>query len=190
MAFTARTEECFSKALAHSLRSAASDLITSNDLSEAKTTQEALSKAAHSRIMLSISGMSFRIVFILHYLNNAKMQRMIKQAGKEESNLKDSDDVDAYFLEVGNRFCGEAKRLSYEAFDFLGMSTPYVLSQITALSDMHEPNLKFSHHVNFQIQGKSAMAGSIYVYSDGDLVFELDNSMFAEQDGVGELEFF
>lgn len=194
MNFSVRTQESFARVLSYSLRSAASNILAVGALTESKADESTLKAEAFARIMLTLSAMHFRITFILHYKNNAKMMEFIKQSGQDDNssslNAQTQETVDAYFLEMGNRFCGEAKRLCHEAFDFLGMSTPYVLSQMTSMADMHSKTLKTSHHVQFCMQGKPVIAGSIYVYSDVELLLDLPETTFAEQEGVGELEFF
>jgi hypothetical protein len=194
MNFSVRTQESFGRVLNYSLRTAASNILALGALTELKADEGLLKTEALTRIMLTVSAMNFRINFILHYKNNAQMMNFIKQSNQDDgsasANTQNHEAVDAYFLEMGNRFCGEAKRLCHDAFDFLGMSTPYVLSQITSMSDMHSSTLKTSHHVQFCTQGKAMVAGSIYVYSDDELVLDLPEATFAEQEGVGELEFF
>ena len=194
MTFSVSTQESFGRVLSYGLRSTASNILAAGSLTELKADEAILKPGAFKRIMLTVSGMNFRIIFIVHYKNNDQMVGLVAQSspdsGQVASNNQNYETVDAFFLEMGNRFCGEAKRLCHEAFDFLGMSTPYVLSQMTAMSDMHSKNLKSSHHVQFCDQGKALIAGSIYVYSDTDLVLDLPETTFVEQEGVGELEFF
>ena len=194
MAYSARSQECFNKVLSHSLRSAASDILDTSSLSESPANDADLAKHVMSRIMLTVVGVDFRITFLLHYADGQDIRSIIKSSSREEgvsvSSVEKSEELDAYFLEMGNRFCGEAKRICYENFDHLGMSTPCVLSETTTLADMHNQDLKYEGHVRFEQAGKVIMAGSVFVYSKDDLELELDESHFSEQEGTGELEFF
>lgn len=194
MAYSLHSQECFNKVLTHSLRSAASDILDASSLSESAANDADLSKHVMSRIMLTIAGIDFRITFLLHYADSQAIRGIIKSTSSDEgvpaSSVEHSEELDAYFLEMGNRLCGEAKRLCYESFDHLGMSTPCVLSERTTLADMHNDDLKCEGHVVFQQMDKTLMAGSVFVYSKCDLELALDESHFAEQEGTGELEFF
>ncbi|BCD98566.1 hypothetical protein [Marinagarivorans cellulosilyticus] len=194
MAFSTRSQECFNKVLCHSLKTAASDIFSSSSLLEAAANDEDLAKVKMSRIMLTIAGIDFRITFLLHYRDDELIRSVIKSAANEEGGVNniidDSEELDAYFLEMGNRFCGEAKRLCYESFDHLGMSTPCVLSATTTLKDMHNADLQCEGHVRFEQAGAPVMAGSVFVYGKTDVELDLDDSQFAEQEGTGELEFF
>lgn len=194
MAYSTRSQECFNKLLGHSLRTAASDILETSGLNESPSNDTDLAKHALSRIMLTIAGIDFRMTFLLHYFDGHEIRSIIKSSRNEEggsaSSVDKSEELDAYFLEMGNRFCGEAKRICYENFDHLGMSTPCVLSEKTTLADMHNPDLKCEGHVRFEHVGKVVMAGSIFVYSKEDLELILDDTNFSEQEGAGELEFF
>ena len=194
MALSSRSKDCFNKVLSHSLQSAASEIFASGSLVESGSSDDELSKIKMSRIMLTISGIDFRVTFLLHYLDDALIRSVIKKSNNDEGAAAvaaiDREELDAYFLEMGNRFCGEAKRLCYESFDHLGMSTPCVLSATTTLKDMHNNDLKFEGHVRFEQGGKTILAGSVFVYSEHTVELDLDDSRFTEQEGAGELEFF
>ncbi|HEY7774446.1 MAG TPA: hypothetical protein VIC26_14780 [Marinagarivorans sp.] len=194
MALSTRSKDCFNKVLSHSLQSAASDIFAAGSLMESIASDDELSKIKLSRIMLTISGIDFRVTFLLHYRDDALVRGVIKKSNNDEGTpviaAIDREELDAYFLEMGNRFCGEAKRLCYESFDHLGMSTPCVLSATTTLKDMHNDDLKFEGHVRFEHGGTAILAGSVFVYSEQDVELDLDDSRFTEQEGAGELEFF
>lgn len=194
MAFSLRSQECFNKVLCHSLKTAASEIFSSSNLEELAANDEDLASVKMSRIMLTIAAVDFRITFLLHYRDDELIRTVIKSAASEEGGVNNavvnSEDLDAYFLEMGNRICGEAKRLCYESFDHLGMSTPCVLSATTTLRDMHNVDLQCEGHVRFEMGGSPVMAGSVFVYGKVDIELDLDDSQFTEQEGAGELEFF
>ena len=190
MAFSPRTQECFNKVLSHSLRVAASDILDASSLAESAANDRDLSKTSLSRIMLTISAIDFRMTFLLHYKGDKNMHGLVRSSSTEEGVGKIAEELDAYFLEMGNRLCGEAKRLFYESFDHLGMSTPCALSATTTFADMHSKSLCCEGHVQFKQQGKMVLAASVFVYSDSDFELDINDSQFAEQEGTGELEFF
>ena len=192
MSLSTRSQDCFHKVLSHSLHVAASDLFERCSFNESAANDEDIKAIPMSRIMLTIAGIDFRVTFLLHYANNDRLAGVVKAtSGDESGNSQASEsELDAYFLELGNRFCGEAKRLCYESFDHLGMSTPCVLSVTTTLADMNAGDMRYAGHVRFDEAGSTLLAGSVYVYSPDIIEFELDESHFAEQEGAGELEFF
>lgn len=193
MAVSSRSQDCFIKVLSHSLKVAADDIISTALLNEAAVNDDDIKAGSMSRIMLTIAGIDFRVSFLLHYRDGDQLRQFIKNTSSEEgssSPITDKETLDAYFLEMGNRFCGEAKRLCYESFDHLGMSTPCVLSATTTIEDMHNEDLQCQGHVRFESAGTAILAGSVFVYGKGNIELNLDESHFVEQEGTGELEFF
>lgn len=193
MAVSSRSHECFKKVLSHSLKVAANDIISTALLNEATVNDDDIKAGSMSRIMLTIVGIDFRVGFLLHYRDGDQLRQFIKNTSGEEGApavITDKETLDAYFLEMGNRFCGEAKRLCYESFDHLGMSTPCVLSSTTTIEDMSNEDLQCQGHVRFESAGTAILAGSVFVYGKGDIELDLDESHFVEQEGTGELEFF
>jgi hypothetical protein len=192
MSISPKTQECFNKVLSHSLRTAASDILNASTLTESAANDEDITRIRMSRVMLTIAAINFRIHFLLHYKDGAALRGLLKTSLTDESltHLGQAS-LEPYFLEMGNRFCGEAKRLCYEGFDHLGMSTPCLLSQSTTLRDMRLPHMIHEGHVRFNTaEAKTVIAGSVFVYSLESVSLDLNDTHFAEQKGLGELEFF
>jgi hypothetical protein len=194
MAFSARCKDDFQKVLNHSLKSAASIVLADAAVEEIPASGNDLAKLKLSRIMLTIAGVDFRIILLLHYRNDDRVRGTINAStGDKNFNsnvIIETGEVDSYFLEVGNRLCGEAKRLCVQSFDHLGMSTPCLLSATTTLADMSSLDLRCEQHLRFDRAGLPFIAGSIFVYSSIDLELKLEDSLFADQESTGELEFF
>lgn len=193
MALSTYSQDCFYKLLSHSLNHASSEILADHSLSESAANDGDISGIRMTRIMLTISGINFRATFLLHYACDGRLAKMTKNSSGDDAIAASTDnaiDLNAYFLEFSNRFCGEAKRLFYESFEYLGMSTPCILSEATTLCDMAASDLIYSSHVKFNDAEGPVLAGSIYVYSQEDIDFDLDITQLANQTSSGELEFF
>ncbi|HEY1999769.1 hypothetical protein [Paraburkholderia sp.] len=131
-------------------------------------------------VVLTISGMVFRLLLILQFdENDSTRDYFIKDAVEREFR--------EVFLETCNLCCGAVNQELIEYFPDLGMSTPYVLdarcmSYVTAL----KPDLLASYAVT--INGTVALGATICVCAHAPLDFDAEVS--EAEDSGGELELF
>jgi hypothetical protein len=141
-------------------------------------------------VMLTVSGLDFRVVILLH-INMSKDAASVYSAirQQERSDSQESDRL-AFYTESGNHMCGEIKRYLYKQFSFLGMSTPNVLSVSTDITDLKGDNLQAEAHQYYIDGSRFLFGGSLYLYAQAPLALSLDIRQVEEVFETGELEFF
>lgn len=187
---TTRNHERLSELLRHSMQSTLSSFTGGQDL-EKITTPLTSDKYEHfSHIMLSVSGIQFRAVLLLHYLNKINDGTLLCQLLTGEKGTTLESDIEPFFMEMGNQLCGEVKRLLHKQFDALGMSTPFIMSETTMVADIVDQDILAECHEFYKINDKIVLGSSLYVFSKEQLTFEFDGSNDDESGKAGELDFF
>lgn len=188
MAISSRTQDSLFKALKHSLEASLGELITS-DQAFVPLSDKELSKYDMTRIALTVSGINFKFIVLLHYCTEKVYQLYFSDSANNDS-MSGEANLEHYFLEAGNRYCGEIKRLLYKMFDYLGMSTPCQLSKTTTLNDMRDKNLQGEFHIGVLQGDVAVLGGSLYFFTEADIDSAIEASVFQEESSAGELEFF
>lgn len=141
-------------------------------------------------IMFTISGLEFRALIMLHYPAGKSALHFLNLYEGDDRTTKQENNLESFYTEIGNQFCGEIKRNLYKQFDHLGMSTPSLLSPTTSLIDIENPLLVAKCFQSYEADHQFALGGSIYVFSNQSLEFTFDHASTTEVISTGELEFF
>jgi len=138
-------------------------------------------KVRHTNVVvLTISGIDFRMLLVLHF-DEDDATRAYFVGDDQEKSFREA------FLEISNLCCGAINQELLGYFPDLGMSTPYVLS---ARCVPHLMQLKPNHLASWDItlDGSVSLAATLCVCAHAPLDFNADVSV--TQDSGGELEMF
>jgi hypothetical protein len=185
-----RNQDNLQKMLSQAMTKNFSAIVEKNGLriAEQKINIDAESNLAH--ILLTISGLQFRAVVLLHFPKGKSAVHFLNLFSRDERSTKLEKDIEPFYTEEGNQFCGEIKRHLYKQFDHLGMSTPFMMSAATALTDLSNELLRVECHQFYQLKDQIVLGGSLYVFANQPLEFDFANDSGTEQISTGELEFF
>jgi CheY-specific phosphatase CheX len=185
-----RNKDTLQKILMHSLLNCFGSTIAKYNLVSTESTGELEDEQDIAHIMLTVSGLQFRVLVLLHYPVGKSALHFLNLFNTDERNSKTDADIEPYYTEMGNQFCGEIKRHLYKQFYHLGMSTPSLMSRSTILTDIKNTHLLVDCHQFYLANNQIALGGSIYVFSNQKIEFEFDNASLNEVVSSGELEFF
>lgn len=183
-------QENLNKILALSMTNSFARLIEKGNLVPANKLFDVTLANDIGHIMFTISGIEFRALVMLHYQAGKNALHLLNLFNGEERGAQENNNIESFYTELGNQFCGEIKRNLYKQFDHLGMSTPSLLSPATSLLDIENSLLFAKCHQSYEADHQFALAGSIYAFSNQPLEFTFDNASSTEVVSTGELEFF
>jgi hypothetical protein len=183
-------QESMQKILAHALTICFPTLIENPDFSEVSDAAELNKHAELKHIMFTVAALQFKALIFFHYHAGKEALPLASLLKGAEVIAPTQKDVDAFFVEAGNQLCGEIKRHFHKQFDYLGMSTPYILSPATSLANVADSLLITDCHQFYKKNNIFALGGSIYIFSKKAIAFEFNNSAEAGEVSSGELEFF
>jgi hypothetical protein len=131
-------------------------------------------------VVLTISGIAFRLLLILHFDADERTHQYFIKEESERTCLE-------VFLEICNLCCGAVNQELLHYFPDLGMSTPYVLSaRCMPYLDALKPEFLASYAVT--INDAISLAATICVCAHAQIDFVAEVS--AVEDTSGELELF
>ncbi len=130
------TQENLQKILALSMTNSFSRLIEKGNLKLAEKKFDIGTASDIGHIMFTISGLEFRALVMLHYQAGKSAMRFLNLFEGDEKTTRQESNLESFYTELGNQFCGEIKRNLYKQFYHLGMSTPSLLSPATSLIDI------------------------------------------------------
>jgi hypothetical protein len=141
-------------------------------------------------IMLTISSFDFRLIVLLHFSTDTSafgyVADNIKVPAEELTYARYQD----YLSETGNLLCGTIKRLLFQIYPHLGMSSPNHLI-LESLKYVDSIKIDHSIHLNAQSESGAGFYGSLYISAVGNLDF--DPAVIAETEEnieMGALELF
>jgi hypothetical protein len=182
--------ELFRSILTDSLQCSCPSLTDSEIIKSASNSADTAQTADLGHVMLTVSGLEFRAATFLHYqCSENASNTFLKLQGTERSEST-VQDWEPYYTEMGNHLCGRIKRYFHNQFEYLGMSTPWILSPTTHLVDLSTPQLIAFSQIFFTLNGLPLIGASLYVYSSKELNFS--NSIIESDEPLttGEIEFF
>ena len=131
-------------------------------------------------VVLTISGIAFRLLLILHFDEDERTHQYFVKEESERSFLE-------VFLEICNLCCGAVNQELLHYFPDLGMSTPYVLSaQCMPYLEALKPEFLASYAVT--VNDAISLGATICVCAHAPIDFVAEVS--AVEDTNGELELF
>ena len=131
-------------------------------------------------VILTISGMAFRLLLILHFDEDEQTHQYFVKEDSERPFLE-------VFLEICNLCCGVVNQELLHYFPDLGMSTPYVLSaRCMPYLEALKPEFLSSYAVT--INDAISLGATICVCAHAPIDFIAEVS--AVEDTSGELELF
>jgi hypothetical protein len=131
-------------------------------------------------VILTISGMAFRLLLILHFEEDEQTHQYFVKEESERAFLE-------VFLEICNLCCGAVNQELLHYFPDLGMSTPYVLSaRCMPYLEALKPEFLASYAVT--INDAISLGATICVCAHAPIDFIAEVS--AVEDTSGELELF
>ena len=131
-------------------------------------------------VILTISGIAFRLLLILHYDEDERTQNYFLGEESERPFLE-------VFLEICNLCCGAVNQELLQYFPDLGMSTPYVLSaRCMPYLEALKPVFLASYAVS--INDAVRLGATICMCAHAPIDFVAEAS--AVEDTSGELELF
>jgi hypothetical protein len=131
-------------------------------------------------VVLTISGIAFRLLLILHFEEDERTRQYFIKEESERSFLE-------VFFEICNLCCGAVNQELLHYFPDLGMSTPYVLSaNCMPYLEALKPELLTSYAIT--INSTVSLGATICVCAHAPIDFVADVS--AVEDTGGELELF
>jgi hypothetical protein len=131
-------------------------------------------------VILTISGMAFRLLLILHFDEDEQTHQYFVKEESERAFLE-------VFLEICNLCCGAVNQELLHYFPDLGMSTPYVLSaRCMPYLEALKPEFLASYAVT--INDAISLGATICVCAHAPIDFIAEVS--AVEDTSGELELF
>lgn len=184
------TQENLQKILALSMTNSFNSLIAKGNLKLAAKSFDIGAVGDVGHIMFTISGLEFRAIIMLHYPAGKSASYFLTLFEGNDITTRQENNLESFYTELGNQFCGEIKRNLYKQFYHLGMSTPSLLSPATSLIDIENSLLFAKCNQYFEAEHQFALGGSIYVFSSQPFEFTYDNASTSEVISTGELEFF
>jgi hypothetical protein len=131
-------------------------------------------------VVLTISGLVFRLLLILHFEENEHTREYFARDAPQRPFLED-------FLEICNLCCGAVNQALLEYFPDLGMSTPYVLSaRCVSYLEALKPDLVETYSVT--INDSVALGATLCMCAHAPIDFVGGTSVV--EDTSGELELF
>ncbi|SDI41470.1 hypothetical protein [Paraburkholderia phenazinium] len=131
-------------------------------------------------VILTISGIAFRLLLILHFDEDERTHGYFVKEESERPFLE-------VFLEICNLCCGAVNQELLQYFPDLGMSTPYVLSaRCMPYMEALKPEFMASYAV--AINDSVRLGATICVCAHAPIDFVAEVS--AVEDTSGELELF
>ncbi len=131
-------------------------------------------------VVLTISGIVFRLLLILHFEEDERTREYFASEASERPFLED-------FLEICNLCCGGVNQELLQYFPDLGMSTPYVLSaRCVPYLEVLKPGLLQTYAVT--INGDVALGATLCMCAHAPIDFVAETNVV--EDTSGELELF
>jgi hypothetical protein len=131
-------------------------------------------------VVLTISGLVFRLLLILHFDEDDRTRDYFVKEGTERLFLE-------VFLEICNLCCGAVNQELLQYFPDLGMSTPYVLSaRCMPYLEALKPDFLASYTVT--INDSVALGATVCMCAHAPIDFVAEVN--AVEDTSGELELF
>ncbi|MBK4737254.1 hypothetical protein [Noviherbaspirillum pedocola] len=146
------------------------------------TANDSIATSANTVVVLTISGIRFRLLFFLEVEEKEDIRFYYAANGQSEA-FKEA------FLEVSNLCCGLLSQGLQAHFPDLGMSTPYILRNgcLAHLTSLKQGYLT-KHAVT--INGSMQMLATICVCEYADIDFMLSLATAEVEVDSGELELF
>lgn len=189
-AISSYNQENLNKILVLSMANSFTRLIEKGGLRIADKVFDIYSAGDIGHIMFTISGLEFKALIMLHYSAGKNALHLLSLYEGDGRTTKQESNLESFYTEIGNQFCGEVKRKLYKQFDHLGMSTPALLSPTTSLLDIENSLLVAKCFQSYEANNQFALGGSIYVFSNQSLEFTFDHASTTEVISTGDLEFF
>ena len=117
-------------------------------------------------VMLTISGYSFRLILLLHYALNDRVQHLAAEILKSPADKLGPERVLDCLNELGNSLCGDLKREFALVSPHLGMSTPNRLHR-TNLVYIADLAVNGESHLRVLRDGQPVLAASLYACTYG-----------------------
>lgn len=142
-------------------------------------------RGAHSMpdanvVVLTISGLVFRLLLIVHFVEDERTREYFASDVPERPFLED-------FLEICNLCCGAVNQELLQYFPDLGMSTPYVLSaRCVSYLEALKPDLVATYSVT--INDSVALGATLCMCAHAPIDFVAETGVV--EDTSGELELF
>jgi hypothetical protein len=143
-------------------------------------TQDARSMPDANVVVLTISGLVFRLILMLHFEEDERTREYFAGEGAERPFLED-------FLETCNLVCGAVNQELHHHFPDLGMSTPYVLSA-RCLPYLSALKPDFVETFAVTINGSVSLGATLCMCAHAPIDFTADTTVV--EDTSGELELF
>jgi hypothetical protein len=182
--------DLLNKVLADALEFACPKLIESQAKKSVHQSPDNAHDEALGHIMLTVSGLEFRAAVFLHYQCKEHAGSTYLKLHNSERSEPTERDWEPFYTEMGNHLCGRIKHCFHNQFEYLGMSTPWILSPTTHLVDLSSPQIIAFSQVFFSLDGSPLIGASLYVYSCQPLNFNTSIIESNESITTGELEFF
>ena len=185
-----RNQETLTRLLSQVLQGSFSQVVAREGWQSIKGKLDAERQQDLSHIMFTIAGLQFRVLVLLHYHSGKRAVDYLNLFQHDERGAKTKEEVDAFFSETGNQFCGEVKRYMYYQFEHLGMSTPAAMSPTTELTDIANKSLLAECHEFFCNAQEAVVGASLYAFASTPIEFEFSVDAATDVLSTGELEFF
>lgn len=131
-------------------------------------------------VVLTISGLVFRLLLILHFEEDERTCEYFASEASERPFLED-------FLEICNLCCGVVNQELLQYFPDLGMSTPYVLSaRCVPYLETLKPGLLQTYSVT--INDAVSLGATLCMCAHAPIDFTAETAVV--EDTSGELELF
>ena len=141
-------------------------------------------------IMLTISSFDFRLIVLLHFSTEKAAYEYIAVNLKIPVNELTFSRYQDSLSETGNLLCGTLKRLLFQAYPHLGMSSPNHLN-LDSLKYIDSVKIDTSIHFNAKSERGASFYGSLYISAVGNLDFDPTALTETEENvEMGALELF
>lgn len=158
------------------------------EMFEVKNVGSDLNSEVNEVIILTLSGHLFRMFITIIFVQNDKLNDLIRNVLSKSSAELDNAAFYDYLNEVGNVLCGSIKRNIQKVIPSLGMSTPNLLD---VESFKYIEGLKIDYQGGYMIS-KDQMPlfyVNYYLKGYGEIDF-IQTVQLEEEVDSGELEFF
>ncbi len=145
---------------------------------------------ARQFIMLTISSYDFRLIVLLHFSSDPVSISYVADNLKISSDELTASRYQDYLSEIGNILCGSIKRLLFQTYPHLGMSSPNRMNS-ESLKYINSYRIDHASHISAKSGNGPMFYGSLYISSVGNLDFD-PAALTATEEKVemGALELF